>query len=134
MNAPSQDIKDLLEASSATTGLIFGSTLFVGQEPDGGGVADKVVSIFDTGGGQPDTKRTLKLPTIMIKIRGDVFGYQAGYTLAELIVTTLHAVENTTVNSTRYIYIIAQSDINFLGYDKSNRPMWTINFRIMRTS
>ena len=108
--------------------------MFVGQEPDGGGVADKVVSIFDTGGGQPDTKRTLKLPTIMIKIRGDVFGYQAGYTLAELIVTTLHAVENTTVNSTRYIYIIAQSDINFLGYDKSNRPMWTINFRIMRTS
>ena len=82
MNAPSQDIKDLLEASSATTGLIFGRTLFVGQEPDGGGVADKVVSIFDTGGGQPDTKRTL----------------------------------------------------NFLGYDKSNRPMWTINFRIMRTS
>jgi hypothetical protein len=134
LNAPSQDIKDLLEASSSGTGLTFGTNLFVSQEPDGGGVVDKVVSIFDTGGGEPDTNRTLKTPTVMVRVRGNRFGYQEGYTLAELILDTLHAVKNTTVNSTRYVYIIAQSDIIFLDYDKNNRPSWSINFRIMRTS
>jgi len=134
MNAPARDIKDLLEASSAGTGLTFGTNLFVSQEPDGAGVADRVVTVYDTGGGELDTKRTLKTPTVMVKVRGNRHGYQNGYTLAELITTTLHAVENTTVNSTRYVYIIATSDINFLGYDKLNRPSWSVNFRIMRTS
>lgn len=132
MNAPSEDIKDLLEVSA--TGLVFATDLFVSQEPDTGEVLDRVVTIYDTGGGQPDTKESIKTPTIMIKVRGNKFGYQNGYALAELVVTTLHGVVNTTVNSTRYIHIIAQSDINFLGYDKFNRPLFTVNFRIMRTS
>lgn len=134
MNSPSEDLKDILEASSAGTGLIFGTDLFVSHEPDGGGVADKVVTVYDTGGGQPDTKRNIKNPTVQVRVRGDVFGYQAGYSLAETVFDVLHTVLNTTVNSTRYIQIIATSDINFLGFDDNKRPMWTINFSIIRTA
>ena len=134
MNSPSQDIKDLLEASSAATGLTFATDLFVGQEPDGGGVADKVVTVYDTGGGEPDPNRSLKEPTIQVRVRGDKFGYQAGYTLAETVFDVLHGVKNTTVNSTRYVHIIATSDILYLGFDKNNRPMFTMNFRIIRTA
>jgi hypothetical protein len=134
MNSPAQDLKDLLEASSAGTGLTFGTDLFVGHEPDGGDVADKVVTIYDTSGGQPDTNRTLTNPTVQVRVRGDVFGYQAGYTLAETVFNTLHTVTNTTVNSTRYIHIIAMGDLFFLGFDDNKRPTWSVNFSILRTA
>jgi hypothetical protein len=134
MNSPAHDLKDLLEASSAGTGLTFGTDLFVGHEPDGADVADKVVTLYDSSGGQPDTKRTLTNPTVQVRVRGDVFGYQAGYTLAETVFNTLHAVVDTTVNSTRYIQIIALGDIFFLGFDDNKRPMWSFNFSILRTA
>ncbi len=132
MNAPSVDIKDLLAASS--TGLTFEIDLFVSLEPDGKNIANKVVTIYDTGGLEPATYVTLLSPNIQVRIRGDKGKFEEGYTLAELVRDTLHAVNNTTVNSTRYIHIIASTDINFLGYDDNDRPVWTVNFRIMRTA
>lgn len=46
MNAPSVDIKDMLEAESSL-GLTFTSDLFVGHEPN---TPDETVTIFDTPG------------------------------------------------------------------------------------
>lgn len=132
MNAPSIDIQTLLAASS--TGLASGTDLFVSLEPDGGNIADKIVTVFDTGGLEPATYVTLLSPNIQVRIRGERGEFEEGYALAELVRDTLHAVSNTTVEGTRYIHIIASTDINFLGYDDNNRPVWTVNFRIMRTA
>ncbi len=132
MNSPSQDIKDLLENSA--TGLVFGTDLFVSQMPDDTNVHDKqIVTIYDTGGTDPDTYHTLERPTVQILVRGRAEKFQTGYTLAETVYNQLHAIKNQTVNSTRYILIFATSAILFLGYDDNNRPEWSINFRIERT-
>jgi hypothetical protein len=132
MNAPSVDMVTLLGASS--TGLTAGTDLFYSLEPDGASVLDKVVTVFDTGGLEPATYATLLSPNIQVRIRGDAGEFTESFTLAETVRNTLHGVKNTTVGGTRYISIIASTEINFLGYDDNNRPLWSINFRIMRTA
>lgn len=132
MNASSVDITTLLAASS--TGLSEGADLFYSLEPDGEDILDKVVTVFDTGGLEPATYTTLLSPNIMVRIRGNAGEYVEGEALAQVVRDTLHGVKNTTVGGTRYIQIIASTDVNFLGYDDNNRPMWTVNFRILRTA
>jgi hypothetical protein len=132
MNAPSVDMVILLAASS--TGLTAGTDLFYSLEPDGTSVVDKIVTVFDTGGLEPVTYATLLSPNILVRIRGDAGEFVEGEALAQVVRNTLHGVANTTVGGTRYISIIASTDINFLGYDDNNRPLWSINFRLMRTA
>lgn len=132
MNAPSKDLAILLAASS--TGLTLGTDLFYSREPDGASIADKIVTVLDTPGLDPATYTTLLAPNAQVRIRGNAGEFDDSFTLAETVRNTLHAVKNTTVGGTRYIHIIATSDLNWLGYDDNNRPLWTINFRILRTA
>ena len=126
MNAPSQDIKDILVADGIGT---FGTDLFVSKQPS---TPDAVVTVYDTGGFAPEGTTSDHYPTVQVLIRGDQNSYRTTYTKAENVRDSLHRLHDETWNSTKYIAIWAMSDIIFVGYDENERPEFSINFRMHR--
>ena len=130
MNPSSEDIKDILESSAVGVGT-FATDLFIGKEPDS---PNACVTIYDTGGAEPEAGYVYDYPTIQIRIRGEVGGYRNAYLKAKEVRDALHGRINEIWSSTRYIGIWAMSDILFLGIDDKQRPIFTVNFRIHRTT
>ena len=131
MNAPSHDLAEHLETSVAATGLIHGTDLFTGREPPD---PDAVVTLYDTGGEPPQAGFKYDMPTLQARIRSPKEGQVAGYATAESVKDALHGLTNVTINSTRYIGIWAMGDIHQLEWDQNARAIFTVNFRIHRTT
>jgi len=131
MSSPSIDIKDILESSEAGLTLVYGTDLFISFEPE---APDFCVTIYDTGGFPPQSGYTYDYPTIMIRCRGEIYGFIAAYAIMEDIKDVLHDRHNETWNSTRYVGIWAMGDVGLLGYDENNRPLLSLNFRMHRTN
>ena len=127
-NAPSVDLKDLIEDSSAGFGLTFGTDLFISTMPSD---PDDCVALYDyPGGGQEQFG--LENPNVQVLVRN--IDYQVGYALCRDIKYELHDNHNNEViNSTRYIRIHCVTDILYLGQDDLNRYKWSINFRAQRS-
>ena len=129
MNSPAVDIANILASSAFSYGVV-GTDLFVSREP-----LEPVncTTIYDTGGYEPESADVVyDRPTIMARVRNS--SYASGYAKAQAIKTALHKANQITEGGTRYIALWAQSDILFIGYDDSNRALFTINFRIHRTN
>ncbi len=130
MNAPSEDIKDILEGISSLA-LTYATDLFIGEMPK---EPNNAVCIFDTGGYDPEANYIYERPTIQVRVRGAGGGYLAAHELAQAIRDELHALTNTTINSARYVAIWQEGDIISVGQDDNDRPNVTVNFRIHRTT
>ena len=128
MNSVAQDIKDRLVAQGVGT---FATDLFVGDMPE---TPDACVSVLDSPGYAPELRYEWDRPGCQIKIRGAEGGYRTAYTKAVAVKTALHGVANTTINGAIYKLIEAVHDPMYIGKDESNRPMFSINFNIQRTS
>ena len=129
MNSSAEDMSSILASALS---LVEGSVLFISREPDS---PDAVVTVFDTGGGEPSSgTENNEFPTIQVRVRGTVMDYETAYELIDSIKNTLHNLASQTINSTKYIGVWASSDIIPLGYDASDRPILTLNFRIHRTA
>lgn len=131
MNPASEDIKDMLVASAAGLGLTFGTDIFISKIPD---TPDVCYCIYDTGGMDPESQYEYDRPTVQVLCRGANGGYRAAWLAAKDVRDVLHGVSNETWNSTRYIGVWCMGDVLFAGYDESERPLFTINFRIHRAS
>lgn len=130
MNSSAEDISSVL--ASAGLGLTEGTNLYISREPDSPAA---VVTLFDTGGSEPSSgTEKNEFPTIQVRVRGTVMNYETAYDLIDSIKSTLHNLASQTINSTKYIGVWASSDIIALGYDASDRPILTLNFRIHRTA
>ena len=127
MNQPSEDFKDILVAAGVGT---YETDLFISMMPT---TPNACISIYDTGGLDPILNYVYDYPTVQVRIRGAIFGYQAAWDKAEEVKNALHGLTNETWNSTRYIQIGCQGDILFLNYDDSNRPLLSVNFLVHRT-
>jgi len=129
MNAPSEDVKDMLEDESSL-GLTFGTDLFVGKEPP---EPDDCVTIFDTYGSPP--LMTLNsvgyfYPSIQIRVR--CRNYRTGWALIQDIRTVLHGKANETWNATLYTVIYCSSGPALLDWDENDRARLIINFNLQR--
>ena len=131
MNAPSVDIKDILEAESSL-GLTFATNLFVGYEPP---TPDECVTIFDTPGFP--TQLTLGgdgddyfYPSVQIRVRSN--SYIDGWDLIQDITTVLHGLSQEPWNATLYSVIKCSSGPAMLDWDNNNRPRFIVNFDIQR--
>jgi hypothetical protein len=122
------DIANILTSSAIDIGEI-GVTLFLGQEPT---TPDNVFTLYSTGGFAPDAKYSYDRPTMMVRVRD--FDYETGFALAKSIKDALHGLNNITEGGTRYIGIWAMNDVNSLGKDDNNRFIFTVNFRIHKTT
>ena len=130
MNSASEDIKDIMGQSFMGLPYVFGTNLFIGMMPD---KPDLCVSLYDTGGYDPDVSNEYFNPTIQIMLRGGVGHYKATYEGLQEIRNFLHRIHNEIYNSTRYLLITGQGDILYIGVDDRNRPIFSTNFRIQRT-
>jgi hypothetical protein len=129
MKPMTEDVLEILtDSGAAALGLTFKSNLFVASEP---AEPDAVVTLYDTGGYDPDIHVTLDRPTLQIKARNN--SYLAGYAVLEAVRRYLATQLNRTVSGTRYLAFWPVGDINALGRDEKNRALFTINFRTMRT-
>lgn len=127
-NAPCEDIKDIIEDSSAGFGLTFGTDLFTASMPS---EPDDCVAIFDYPGGAQGQFGYEK-PNVQIMVRDK--DYQTGYALCRDIKYFLHDEHNNRIiNGTRYIRIFCKTDILPLGQDEKNRYKFSINFATERS-
>jgi hypothetical protein len=130
LNAPSEDIKDMLQAEPSL-GLTFATDLFIGQEPAD---PDNCVTIFDTPGAPPqltyNKAEKYQYPSIQIRVRNRA--YMTGWTLANNIKDALHGRAHETWNATRYEVIISTNEPALLDWDENGRARLFINFDIQR--
>ena len=127
-NAPSVDVKDMIDGSSGGFGLVFGTDLFISEMPT---EPDNCVCVYDYPG-EAQGLFGHEHPSVQIKVRNR--DYQTGYNLCRDLKYGLHdEYNNTTINSTRYIRIHCITDIFPLGRDEKNRYLFSINFRAERS-
>jgi len=127
MNAPSIDIKDFLVTALIGT---FGTDLWIGNMPSS---PDASVLVSDASGFKPESRYTWDRPGIKILVRAAEGGYENAYNKAGAVKTALHGQVNVVVNSTVYKCIVAAHEPMYLGEDKENRPLFSINFEAQRT-
>lgn len=130
MNAPSIDIKDLIEAESSLA-LTFATDVFVGSEPAS---PENCVTIFDTPGFPPQL--TFKkgenyfYPSIQIRVRNKI--YIGGWALINEIKEFLHGRGPETINGTLYTAMICSGEPALLDWDDNERARFVVNFELQR--
>jgi hypothetical protein len=128
MNSPAYDIAQILDSSGVSAG-DYTTDLVVSQMPD---TPNNCICVYDTGGFDSAADYVYDRPTVMVKVRN--LSYRAGYAKAQLIKSALHGLSNENWGSSRYIGIWCMGDINSVGLDENQRQIFTVNFRIHRTT
>lgn len=132
MKSPAMDLKDVLVTASIGT---FAGTsesawnIYIGFEPIS---PPKTITIYDTGGDDPNAAYLLDFPTIQIRVRGPKDGYQETYSKAWDVKEALLGIDPfTTTDGTRYDGVWAVGDLIYIGLNE-DRPIFVVNFRIAR--
>lgn len=125
-DTPAEVIKDLLVTAEIG---IFGTDLYVGRLPD---LPDACVVCYDTGGESPNPRFLLDYPQVMVKVRGTETGYSAGWLKAKAVKDALLGLPSQDIGSERWVSLSMMGDINFLGYEDKKRPVFSLNFRIIK--
>jgi hypothetical protein len=129
MNAPSEDIKDMLVADSGL-GLTFGTNLFKNKEPAS---PRNCVTIFDTYGYRPDlalVDQGYERPSIQIRVRNNK--QETAWSLIDDIKNLLHGKSNETWNGAMYTVIYCASGPALLDWDDNGNVRLIINFNLQR--
>jgi len=90
-----------------------------------------VISIFDTGGFNPNPALQIDQVTVQVLVRGEPTGYLAAYQKAQDIKDTLLGTDSQDVGSDRVVSVTMIGDIAFLGRDSNDRPELSVNFRMI---
>lgn len=122
MISPAHDISIYLAT-------ILGGAFFTGSEPD---APDDVVTVYDTGGLNPDTDELdIERPTFQVRVRDR--NYALAYARHRSIRDQLIYDEFETDHA-RYALIVAETEILSLGRDDNNRFILVANYRAMRSA
>lgn len=124
MSSPAMDFKVFLLAQA---GLTTDYALEVSREPD---APDLCITLYDTGGADPNPAIKIDWPSLMIRVRGAAGAYAAAYAKAQAIKAALLGLPAQTINGVQYAGLWMRGDINPMGYDQSNRPSFTMNFTL----
>jgi len=91
---------------------------------------NKVVTLYETGGGPPDQTDGTKydLPTFQARVRGDEFGYEAARTKMEAV---FDALNDATISGYVFVFALDSGPLS-LGHDGATRPLLTLNFTTMK--
>lgn len=123
-------IKDILDQNSSSTGLTFGTNLFVGIMPESPPVC---VSLLDTGG-MPETSLGYQSKFVQALVRVPPGEYLRADEIGEAIVDELHGYSGQPNSDDRYYItgIFASGGLAFIGPDEKNRLLFSINFNVQR--
>ena len=135
MNSPAYDIAALLATNNLGA---VGTSIFRTRMPDS---PDELIFVSSTVSGAPEIStgsagsrfNNIDKPHVQVLIRANVNKNSTGYATAVSVKNLLHGIAPFTLNGSRYISILAISDIAELGVDAKLRPVFSINFRIERS-
>lgn len=107
--------------------------------PDTTAAGDRVVALFETGGGPPSPRPVYHQPTFQVRVRGDAMdatsgAYPAARSQIEKIWLDLNGLGNLSLSGTHYAGIWAEQSPFLLRYDDNQRPELVCNFRAIRTT
>jgi hypothetical protein len=130
MAAPSAGILNILVAGGvgvappAASGWIIRISRFA-KAPD------TQIAIFDSGGGTPNPAWLYNEPTVQVMVRGAPDSYVAARQKAKDVQDALLGLPPQDINGDRWAGVTGLGDINFLQYDESDRPIFSVNFRLL---
>lgn len=127
MNPQCQDIKTVLVGE----GICTEPSVHLTRMPES---PDAVIAILDSAGSPPE--RLLEdyyKPMAQILVRGTRNNYSETKSTAESIFQFLYKCGSVIIGTTNYVGFIPTSDIIWLGYDQSDRPIFSMNFLMNRT-
>lgn len=120
----SKGAKDLLTAHVGVSGW----AIEIGAMPD---KPDKVISINDTGGRDPNPKWMLDFPNLQALIRGEVNGYLDTFREGKAVKDLLLGITSLDLNGDRWVSVVLNGDLGFIGRDDSMRPIFSVNFALI---
>lgn len=123
-------IKDILV--SAGIGIFAAPTgwsIAISKEP---ATPDTAITIYNTGGFDPFPHLLLDFPTVQIRVRGAKSGYVASFAKIQAIKDKLLGIPSFTDGAgNRWDSITGQGDIVSIGYDETDRPLHTLNLKLI---
>jgi hypothetical protein len=126
---PSQDIAGVLAAAQlGALGAATGWGIYRSLQPDS---PDTTITLYDTGGLDPDPALLLDQPSLMIHVRGIARDYDGARAKAQEVKDALLGLPAQTLGGTFYGGAVMKGDVFFLGYDNKSRPVFTLNFQLM---
>jgi len=107
---------------------VSGWTIEIGSLPDS---PNKLISINDTGGLEPNPKWLLDYPTLQIMVRGEMNGYLDTFREAKAVKDLLLGVASQDINGDRWVSVLMNGDLAYLGLDDSSRSLFSMNFSLI---
>lgn len=92
---------------------------------------DEQIAITDSGGFTPNPRWILNYRSLQVLIRGKEWDYNTAYQKAEAIQDVLLGLTPQTVGTDWWDGITGLGDINFIAYDDKERPVFSLNLRII---
>lgn len=129
MYSPELGVKDLLVA--AGVGVVTGTTGWQIKISRTALTPDTQLTIFRTGGREASSHLLLNEVTVQVQVRGSKDGYALAAQKAQDVFDALVGLPSQSVGGDRWDAIYPMGDVNFLQYDESDRPMFTVNLRIL---
>jgi hypothetical protein len=129
MNTPAQDTARYLvaEGVAASFGGAADWSAYVGREPL---APDNVVTVYDTGG-PVGPLVDLRRPSIQVRVRSVT--YETGWEKAnEILQTLVQPFQGVSVPDATILVWDLSTDVMFIGHDDADRPLFTVNFQILR--
>lgn len=137
MSAPSAVIAKILETKLVGTlnEAMITPTLWVikfGRRVES---PSKQIVLTDTGGSNPNTKYQLDFVHVQALVRGEAYEYVDTYSKAVAVKDACLGIDSQDVSVgsvvTRVDGITMNGDIAFLRYDETERPLFSVNLRII---
>ena len=123
MTSPAYLVASYLDSVDQGT---LGTDLFVSTEPAG---PDSTVTLYDTGGQEPEPDQDLWRPTIQVRVRDK--DYLAAYGKQQSIRDTLIGPPGFTQGGYRVLGVFPSSDVIAIGRDDNDRFRLTLNYRLL---
>lgn len=128
MSKPCEGIKDILQNASVGSASSGSWLIRIGKSLD---TPDQLITIYDTGGLNPNPKWLLDFPTVQVVVRGPKQGYEAAWDKCVQVKGALLGYESADLNGDRWVSITGMGDIGFIGYDDKDRPLFSLNYRLI---
>lgn len=116
----------------AAIGALGGSSawgVFVGKQPL---APDANISVREVGGQAPFARYLFDFPEVQVLIRGEANGYQAARQKAEDIKNAVVGNPGgVDADGDNWASFLPTGGVNSLGFDESDRPQFSMNFKII---
>lgn len=92
---------------------------------------DQTLGLFDTGGTNPNPAIRLDFKTFQVQVRGGPNDNAIAYQKAQDVKDRLLGIDSQDVLGDRMISLTMIGDITFAGRDENDRPIYSLNFRMI---